>query len=170
MKHVYVVTHGSKFPGPNPGMTEEGFKQVRALRPLLPDEVGDVVCGTGLRHLDVAKALDLTPTRYTAAVGGPESGEVNKAGVVDEVLLADGTKVPYSVYTTPTDGTKGMEAVICSLRPDSVVCAGRPSMVMLGMAEGDTKSAAVYRLTIKADTITRTKMLSASGESEINPV
>lgn len=34
--YIYVVTHGDKFSGPNPGMTPEGIKQVRALRRLLP--------------------------------------------------------------------------------------------------------------------------------------
>lgn len=147
MKNIYIVTHGKKFPGANPGMTEEGFAEVSKLRSLLPAEVTDVVCGTGRRHLDVAKALGLEPTRYTSAVGGPDSGEASvKGGLVDIVRLPCGTAVPYSAYTTLTDGVEGMRGVLRGLYHNSVVCAGRPSMIMIGMAEADSKSAAVYRI------------------------
>ncbi|MBI5530290.1 MAG: hypothetical protein HY918_02205 [Candidatus Doudnabacteria bacterium] len=149
MKNIYVVTHGKKFPGANPGMTEEGFAEVAQLRNLLPAKVRDVVCGTGKRHLDTVKALGLKPTRYTSAVGGPDSGEATvKGGPVDVVRLPCGTLVPYYRYTTLVDGQDGMKSVIAQLRNNSVVCAGRPSMIMLGMMEEDSKSAAVYKVSV----------------------
>lgn len=137
MKNIFVVTHGKKFSGPNPGMTEEGMEQVRGLRVLLPETITEVVCGTGRRHLDVAKTLGLTPTRYTSAVGGPDSGESSTGkGPVDVVILPCGTAVPYAIYTTLIDGAGAIKDVVASLPDNSVVCAGRPSMIMLGMEEG----------------------------------
>ena len=155
-KHVYVVTHGAKFSGANPGMTAEGFYQVAKLRNLLPGEINAVVCGTGRRHMDVAEALGLEPTRYTSAVGGPDSGECSTGGkgAVDVVRLPgnkgypDGTLVPYASYTTLVDTAPAMQAVICGLPHNSVVCAGRPSMIMLDMDESVSKSAAVYKVVV----------------------
>lgn len=171
MKSVYVVTHGNKFSGANPGMTAEGFDQVRKLCNLLPVEVTDIVCGTGKRHLDVAKALGLDPTRYTSAVGGPDSGEATvKGGPVDVVRLPCDTLVPYSLYTTLADGAAGMQAVLAGLRNKSVVCAGRPSMIMLGMDEADSKSAAVYRVAIEGHCIVAIQEVLATGEAEIHTV
>lgn len=152
-RYVYVVTHGDKFKGPNPGMTPEGFAQVAALRGLIPRNPSLVVIGTGQRHLDVAAALYLTcwaedtdqistgriPLRVTPVVGGPESLED------DTILLANGTKVARDQYTGTKDGRKSMSQLIDSLPDDAVVCAGRPSMILLGKA--DAKSAAVYRIT-----------------------
>jgi hypothetical protein len=172
MKIIYVVTHGKKFSGPNPGMTEEGFAEVAKLRSLLPAELADVVCGTGKRHLDVAKALGLEFTRVTSAVGGPDSGEASvKGGLVDIVRLPCGTTVPYSAYTTLLDGASAMVAVVTGLPENSVVCAGRPSMIMLGMPESVSKSAAVYRVCVQdAMWIAAIEEVIATGESEINTV
>lgn len=185
-KHVYVVTHGAKFSGANPGMTAEGFDQVAKLRSLLPAEINVVVCGTGRRHLDVAKALGLYPTRYTSAVGGPDSGECMAGnGTVDVVRLPgssdvpDGTLVPYAIYTTLIDTAPVMKAVICGLPHNSVVCAGRPSMIMLDMDESKSKSAAVYKVAVmevpdfKGKTtrlITEVSEVLATGEAETHAV
>ena len=185
-KHVYVVTHGAKFSGANPGMTAEGFYQVAKLRSLLPAEINAVVCGTGRRHLDVAEALGLYPTRYTSAVGGPDSGEcLTGNGTVDVVRLPgnsgvpEGTLVPYAIYTTLIDTALAMQAVICGLPHNSVVCAGRPSMIMLDMDESASKSAAVYKVVVmetpdfKGRTIrliTEVSEILATGEAEIHAV
>lgn len=171
MKEIFIVTHGKKFPGPDPGMTEEGFAEVARLRSLLPAEVADVVCGTGRRHLDVAKALGLEPTRYTSAVGGPDSGEATvKAGPVDVVRLPCGTLVPYDKYTTLIDGARAMEAVVAGLPDNSVVCAGRPSMIMLTMTEEASKSAAIYCVKVVNGWISSIDEVEAAGEAEIHTV
>ncbi len=171
MKNVFVVTHGKKFSGANPGMTEEGFAQVSNLRSLLPAIVTDVVCGTGKRHLDVAKALNLEPTRYTSAVGGPDSGEASSGkGPVDVVILPDGTAVPYACYTTLIDGAVAMQTLIGSLPDNSVVCAGRPSMIMLGMEESVSKGAAVYNVTVIDAFITSIDEVTSLGEAQFHTV
>ncbi|MFA6306749.1 MAG: hypothetical protein WC639_03020 [Patescibacteria group bacterium] len=98
MKQIIIVTHGDKFSGANPSMTEKGFEQIKALRPLLPDNLANVACGTGRRHGDVAKALGLTPNRYSSVFGDGESME--KVGDVYMVILTDGTKLPMQAHTT----------------------------------------------------------------------
>lgn len=149
-KTVYVVTHGDKSSGANPGMTASGFEQVRALRPLLPpgSEIPVVYVGTGKRHIDVYNVLDLVclPTRWTASVGGPESLE--KIHGQDIVVFANGTPVTRASYTTTDDGLASMVAVLNNAPHNSVICAGRPSMIMLG--KKDAKSGAVYRITFES--------------------
>ena len=100
-KSIFVVTHGSKGKGANPGMTLEGSEQVSALRGLIPGAPTAVVCGTGRRHLDVAKALGLEPTRYTGAIGGGDSLEMVEGEKM--IVLTDGTYVRPEQYTTLAD-------------------------------------------------------------------
>lgn len=166
-KTVIVVTHGDKYSCPNPGMTPEGFAQVAALRNLLPLSPPAVVCGTGKRHLDVAKALALTPTRYTAAVGGPDSLEIIAGKKF--VLLADGTLVPHDgTYTTLADETQAIRQVIADLPDNAIVCAGRPSMIMLGNKEA--KSAAVHAVYVEDGQITGFRVLTELGQAEAGTV
>lgn len=174
-RHVYVVTHGAKFSGPNPGMTDKGKEQVRSLRPLLPGVITEVVVGGGLRHHQMPPELGLTPTRWTSAVGTPDSGEASVPGrEVDMVRIADGTPegllVEYSRYTTLQDCACAAQAVAVSLKHNSVICAGRPSMIMFGMSEDKAKSAAVYRLTIVGKTIQEIDEITALGVSETHAV
>jgi hypothetical protein len=156
-KHIYIVTHGEKWPGPNPAMTEPGRNKVGALRRLLPETPSLVVIGTGARHLDVACALNLlwvegvpheiVPTRFplmiTSSVGGPESLEA------DKVVLANGTRVPHEMLTTPKDGKASMIDLVKTLPDNAVICAGRPALIMLG--KSDCKNAAVYRVVVSTD-------------------
>ena len=144
---VFIVTHGDKHKGPNPGMTPEGFLQVAALRNLIPEHPARVVCGTGKRHLDVAKALSLDPDHVTPAVGGPESLE--KINDRPMVLLADGTAFPREIYKTEDLGP-AMEQVLRQLPSRSVICAGRPSMIALGHGMTD-ETAAVYKISVQDD-------------------
>lgn len=123
-------------------MTPKGFEQVATLRPLLPDNPPAVICGTGRRHIDVAGALGLEPTRYTAAVGDPDSLEVVNGRKV--VILAAGAVVQYDRYTTLADVAIACKKVIANLPDKAVVCAGRQALIMLGYTEA--KSAAVYKV------------------------
>lgn len=150
--------------------------------------VGTVVCGTGHRHLDVAKALGLEVTWYTAVVGGPEFGESSTGnGSIDIVRLADGSAVPYANYTTVPDSSLSAKSLVAKQPHNSIVCAGRPSMMMFGMDEAVAKGAAVYRLEVatkplsvkKSETevtryeegeIVRIVEVAATGEIEINAV
>lgn len=149
-KNVFVVTHGEKNKGPNPGMTSKGFQQVRALRGLISEVPSRVVVGTGRRHVDVAKALLISNHLYisfTPVVGGPESLE--RFGGKDVVVLADGTHVPLEQYTGTKDGTASLWSLLCGLPDNSVICAGRPAMILLG--KDDAKQGVVYRIKIGDD-------------------
>lgn len=157
MKTIFVVTHGDKFSGKNPGMTRNGAKQVRALRPLLPNNPPVVVCGTGRRHINVARALKLQPTRFTPAVGGPDSLEIVNGEKV--ILLADGTAIRPDQYTGLDDMALALTEIIFSLPDGSVICAGRPSIIMLG--EANAKSSAVYKITVAVRTSSRVGELCA---------
>ncbi|MFH1366575.1 MAG: hypothetical protein ABIH38_01120 [Patescibacteria group bacterium] len=135
MAKVYIVTHGSKYPGGDPAMTDEGFEQIRALVGHLPKHPSEVICGTGLRHRDVAEALGLAITCYNALVGRPESLE--KDGTVS---LADCKSIPRTMYDKR--GMKEALLVLLSSLPDNaVICGGRPMLNDIG---GKGESAAVY--------------------------
>ena len=154
MAIIYIVAHGDKFEGFNPGMTGEGFTQVKALRPFLPKMPGDVVCGEGRRHRDVAQALGLSPTRYTAMVGGPASLGTAEGVEGRVVWIAEDFYVPHDatsgLYTTVADMGPSALAVLVSLRHNSVVCAGRPLLIALGHADVAT-SAAVFQVDVYVD-------------------
>lgn len=135
MKRVFIVTHGSKYPGADPKMTPEGFEQIRALVNHLPEHPSEVICGTGRRHLNVAEALGLNNTCYNALVGRPESLESDGT-----VTLACGQIIRRELYDK-----RGMKeallALLASLPDNAVICAGRPVLNDLG---DKGESAAVY--------------------------
>ncbi|OGE87798.1 MAG: hypothetical protein A3J07_03745 [Candidatus Doudnabacteria bacterium RIFCSPLOWO2_02_FULL_49_13] len=173
-KRVYIVTHGDKETGANPNMTPVGFSQVQALQNRLPSQPSMVLVGTGRRHLDVATALGYITchrsvrlrhpdTRFTPVVGGPESLEKIKGE--DLILLADGATLPRNLYTGTEDGAQSMIQLLLTLPDNSVICAGRPSMILLG--KKDAKSAAVYRVTVNnGDGVFHIAEVVATGVSE----
>jgi len=161
-KEIYAVTHGEKGSGPNPGMTEKGKKDVAKLKPYLPENPSDIICGTGQRHLDVAEALNLTPTNWTAVVGGPESLQK----MINEylIILANGKPLYQETYTTLADTAPSTLSKIVNAPDKTIVCAGRPCMIMLGVA--DAKGAAVYKITVAEGKIQKIEEISALGVSE----
>jgi len=162
LKEIYVVTHGDKEIGPNPGMTEKGKRDVAKLKQNLPENPSDIICGTGKRHIDVAEALGLTPRNWTAVVGGPESLQKVKDEYV--IMLANGEVLEQKAYTTLADTAPSTKAKIINATDQTVVCAGRPCMIMLGVA--DAKSAAVYKITVAEGEIKDIEEISALGKSE----
>lgn len=157
-KKIFVVTHGEKEDGSNPSMTKVGFEQVAALRSLLPKTVALVVCGTGRRHMDVARALELAPDRYTALVGAPDSLNSER-----NIVLADGTVIDFNKYTTISDNRNAMPALISGLPDGAVICAGRPCVK--GLGKKDAKSGAVYRVDVdENDTIVEIVEVIATGD------
>jgi hypothetical protein len=202
---VWVVTHGQKEIGVNPDMTPHGYEEVAALRMHLPNKAGEVITGTGKRHLRIPKILGYSITRVTPCVGGPESlekigpyidhlrkdivahsrqgsentmrlnmiarlGEFKAAGLDAVVVLADGTFVDRKYYTGPEDGPNSICRVIGTAKHDSIICAGRPAMVMLGMTDTSAKSAAVYKLTVRGEAIAKIVEVTTTGEVEIGAV
>lgn len=161
MTEIYIAAHGDKFNGPNPGMTEKGFEQIKALRHLIPKNPSLVICGTGRRHLDVAKALNLNPDRYTSWAGDPDSMEIIIGGT-KIIILADGALLEPNKYTSLIDNAPTAKIQVAGLPDKSVVCSGRPLMIMLGRI--DARSAAVYKVTCKDGCITEILEVVATGE------
>ncbi len=138
MAIVFLITHGAKTLEPNPGLTQEGIEEITQLRSRLPSCITDVVCGTGRRHLETAKTLGLTPTRYSSIVGVAES-KIRGKGVV---LLADGTQIPYKLYTSIKDREEAFFKLVESLPDNSVVITSRVMPRLLGFSYG--KQSAIY--------------------------
>jgi len=163
VKTGYIVTHGKKLSNiPDPGMTPEGFIEVNALKNLVPKNPSIVLSGTGKRHIDVALALELEPTRYSSTIGDGNSLEV-----IDEkkvILLTSGIAVDPDKYTSLDDNSSAAKTLVASLPDNFVVCAGRPSMIMLGFA--DAKSAAVYKVIIVDNEIISIEEVVAAGVAE----
>ena len=141
---IYVVTHGDKFGGANPGMTQKGYDEVKNLRFLIPGKPSLVVCGTGRRHIDVAKVLGLIIDRYTCLAGDSDSLEIINNEKV--IVLADGKRLEPKLYTSLEDNAPGTKAMVASLPHNSIICGGRPTMIMLGFSK-IAKSASVYKVT-----------------------
>lgn len=142
--NVYIVTHGKRNDGPDPGMTLEGFSDVAALRHLLPHNPSVVVCGTGRRQRQVAQALGLIPSCYSTVVGGPEGLDAQLHDGVQMIVLADGEMIPYSMDTTETDLKPSMTGLVLGLSNNAVICSGRVSLLALGLTLEQAKSGAVY--------------------------
>lgn len=146
MKIAYIVTHGKRNNGADPSMTPEGIAAVAQLRSKLPAKPSAVICGTGRRQRQVAEALGLIPTRYSAIVGGPEALDSIKHFGEDMIVLSDGVMIPNSMDTTETDMSASMERLVLGLPNDAVICSGRVSVIALGLTLEQSKSGAVYRV------------------------
>ncbi len=151
-KTVYIVTHGKRGRGLNPDMTTEGVSQIRTLRSKLPASPSFVLCGTARRMLQVAEALKLEPNAYSAAVGGPEALDV--IDDVEYLILADGTRILYSMDHSERHGAPSMRAIIDELPHDAVICSGRASIIMLGVPLQEALSGMVYAVTHEDGQIT----------------
>ena len=172
-KTVFVVTHGDKETGPNPPMTHKGFEQVHAMRKVLPNHPTAVVCGTALRHFQVAEALGLTITRYTSVAGDSTSLD-KKPDKSMVIVFADGREVPYDdgVVTITKDLAQAAVQLICDLPDGAIICAGRPFMLNLVAAghtpaTGPGKSASVYAVTVVLDWQWRIKSIAALAEDGV---
>lgn len=143
-RHIYIVTHGEKFTGSNPRMTPKGFQDVSNLRDQLPAKPGMVISGTGQRHDDVSRALGFEPDQWSDWAGTPDSLEV--IGEEKFAVLANGRYVPLEKHTSVADIAPVAKVRIPNLPHESVICSGRPLMIILGI---NGKSAAIYRITTK---------------------
>jgi len=160
MKMITVVTHGDKENGANPGMTPLGFKQVAALRSLLPEKPSMVVCGTGQRHLNVAKALGLSSTSFSSIAGNADSMEIVDGEKM--VILADGSMVPIETYPAVEESIPSAKALLSEWPNGTVVCSGRPFMMALGYFN-NAKSGAAYRVDVYDDSSFVANLLVGQG-------
>ena len=155
-KTAYIVTHGDKGNGPKPKMTPKGFEQNGAMRGVLTKEPKDVVSGTATRHFNVAEALGLAITRYTAVAGDSTSLD-KKPDKTMVIVFSDGREVLFddNLVTTTKDMAHAVVELICGLPDNAVICAGRPFMLNLEAAghrplTGPGKSASVYTVRVES--------------------
>ena len=138
---IYLVTHGEKEEGPNPGLTARGRKQAQQLRQFLPQTPHSIVCGMGRRHCETAQELELWPAdRHSSVFGVPESKNRAKG----TIWLVDGTEIPYGKYTFVEERKRLFLEEVAKLPSRTVVITSRPMIKILGFA-GDSKEAGVYR-------------------------
>lgn len=96
MKKIILVTHGKKEQDlPNPGLTDEGKKQMEKLKSQLPGKFDYVISGIGERHkgaclILVGRKADLE----TELVGMPET--LSSDGKY--MIFPDGKKIPFEEW------------------------------------------------------------------------
>ena len=162
MLEVYIVTHGDKSEGPNPGMTPNGYKQIRTLAHLVPSVPTKVVCGTGVRHDDVARALKLRPNECNPRAGMADSLEMSADRRM--ICLASGQLVPFAAYRNIGEDAEETGHFVCSLPDQTAVCAGRPLMNAIPRPYDRTgASAAVYCVGHDGEKILNITCLAADG-------
>ena len=164
-KRIRLFTHGEKVRGVDPKMTPKGKADVASLAGYSSQNIGRVYCGSGHRHLDVAKALGFTRFFIDDAFGNGDNAEVidGKAFAICE----DGREVPLKEHTWLKDNyARGVERM-SKLEDGDVVCAGRPTGIMLKMAgiiNFDFVDTAVYEILIKNGKITSVELIQALGK------
>jgi len=155
---VYLATHGEKTGGPDPGMTEKGFQQVRPLRQDLFDRLPadgppEVHIGTGKRQFEVASALGLTNLEerfFYSAVWGDGSSEFKRDGK-PMVMLPFGRIIKWDQYLSPRHLQPAIRKAIMTLPDNTVICSGRPVLIRLGMTlnSPNCQSGALYAIHFK---------------------
>ncbi|MFA6198164.1 MAG: hypothetical protein WC734_03380 [Patescibacteria group bacterium] len=122
-RSVYLVVGGGVAEGPNPGLTVPAREEAVATADLLPPKPPAVICGTGQRHEDLAKALGLTPTYWTPTIGTPE--KFRRGAGTEKVVLGHGTIISRHEYASPEDRSVGVWALLNGLPDGSVVVTSR---------------------------------------------
>lgn len=156
MKRIFAATHGERGSGPNPAMTDAGYRAVSALARYLPEAPGRVHVGVGQRHYNVAHALNLhkhPAIHYSDLWGSAASVDLIAATGKKTVFLPDGRQVPYERYG---GWVSMMPAIQAELRSQDVgdrdvICTGRDLIAALGEPIDNVKMASVYEITISDD-------------------
>ena len=106
--------------------------------------------------------LEKTRARLTNLAGDPDSLEIVNGQKM--AVLADGTMFPLSLYTSLADNTPSAVAMVIGLPDGSVICGGRPCMIMLGYPQA--KSGGVYQVTVEGDRIIGIDEVKAQGTED----
>lgn len=153
-RSVYFVTHGAEV-GVNgdPALAEPDLNELRALRPLLPIEPGQVICGTGRRFGEIAQLLNLTVNRWTPVVGGAEY--VEDHGTDGMVRLANGRYVPMRHFYGIEDCLDRATLLLTNASEGTIIIGGRyaaqkivgcpvgPAIVRYTVGEGKIRGAEI---------------------------
>lgn len=135
--NIYIITHGEKGHGINPGLTEAGKEQIATLP--IPDGITQVIVGTGKRFSDILLGIKEhvgnVPVKFSPLCGSADSGEKSETGF--KVALADGTIVEIGDYIGLI-GTPGIDLVawLGSLADNTLLCAGREFLGGIGYKNG----------------------------------
>lgn len=154
---IYLVTHGNRFSGCNPGHTLDGKTQIVRIRedflPQIP-KPPLVVVGTGRRFLEIYRTLSLAlegvPVNYSPFCGSADSMEEDH----ETIMLASGDKTTHAQYLSliACMDTAFLGWRFLSELPDNtLLCAGGELMVALGLTDINERGQ-LYRL----DPYTRT--------------
>lgn len=138
---IYLVTHGKRFNGVNPSLTEEGKAQIERIHedvlPKIPARPPLVVVGTGKRFLEIyqilSPALTGIPVKHSPFCGSADSMEADN----DTVMLASGEKASHSRYLGMIAcAGKAFDAwrFLKDLPDGTLLCAGGELMETLGLA------------------------------------
>ncbi len=153
---IFLITHGDRFFGPNPGHTEKGFKQLRRLVPAVPIDTSLFVIGTGKRFREIHETItetrpDLISVRQKSSpfCGSPDGLEAD-----GNVVLVDGTLVDlkndYIGLTSSCFNAWGFIGLLpfpsCAL-----LCAGGELMIALGL-KAISEQGQLYELDITTKT------------------
>ena len=159
VKTIYLVTHGEKEDGPNPGLSTLGDVRVELLRDHLPQNIHLVVCGVGRRHIQTRETLELDrfPTRWNTLAGV----DCSLISGSTKILLGDGTEIERSEFEDPPDVINLYRKWVSSYPDNTVIIGGRPIVRKLGV-DLVPRAAALYK--IKLDEGLRVSEVAAYGE------
>ena len=131
---IYLVTHGERIHGPDPGHTLDGKEQIRGLLSLLPDGVPLFVVGTGRRFMEIHQIVSEDLRFATVSVDfSPFCGSADSQHSAEETMLANGTTIRKADYLGLASGWgfNGWDFVQ-RFPPNTVFCAGGELMMALG--------------------------------------
>jgi len=161
---IFAITHAEKEAGSNPGLTENGLKDILTRAKELPrDELKNMVVGTGKRFCEVSFAVrqrlttlsghnSIESVKYSPLLGSADSGKKTETGF--EAILADGTNVPIGDYIGLI-GTPGIDlwAWLKSLSEGTLLCTGREFIGALGVKNAEAGQIYVIDTDLKSVSI-----------------
>ena len=133
---LYIVTHGDKMSGANPGLASTGTDQIVRIREELLGKIPKpplVVIGTGRRfeqtHIMLFMMNHEIPVKRSPFCGSADSLEKDGS-----IMLANGEKVAMADYIGLI-GTPGFHAWswLCNLPEGTLLCAGEELLTSLGL-------------------------------------
>lgn len=146
--NAFLITHGDRIYGPDPGHTVPGIKKIQNLS--IPIGVNMVVMGTGKRFREIYTAIKCQIPRaslkYSAFCGSADGLEEN-----GQIVFADGTLVDDEdclglVRSKSFDAWKFIqECIELGHGQDVLLCAGGELMIALGL-EHINKKGHLYQL------------------------
>ena len=144
----YLVTHGERNDGADPGHTSEGLGQIRSIK--LPKGIAQVVVGTGRRHWEVNEEVAAQLPEGVAVKTSPHCGSADSLNSdKTTITLSNGKTVKLSDYigieTSCFDAWEFIES-----QPDGTLfCAGGELMMALGCK---AKRGKLYELDVETRT------------------